>query len=44
MVVNDRTTLYFNFDHLRKHEQYADLAVMIMLDYYRYEPNLRKAV
>ena len=42
MIKNDNTTVYVNFEHLLDYD--AELAEAIELEYYRFEPFLRKAV
>ena len=42
MIKNDKTTVYINFDHIMDYD--SELAEAIELEYYRFEPFLRKAI
>jgi DNA replication licensing factor MCM6 len=42
MIRNDKTTIYVNFADLNQYDR--ELAEAIQLEYYRFEPFLRKAV
>jgi len=44
MKVNDKKTLYTNFEHLAALDPTFELRECILSSYYRYEPYLRKAV
>jgi DNA replication licensing factor MCM6 len=42
MIKNDKTTVYINFEHLTDFD--SELSEAVELEYYRFEPFLRKAV
>ena len=44
LKINDKRTLYVNFEHLASLDPTFELRESILSSYYRYEPYLRKAV
>ncbi|CAD8108841.1 unnamed protein product [Paramecium sonneborni] len=41
---NDRTTLNLDFTHISQNEGYLDLSLIMLSDFYQYEPSFRRAI